>query len=185
MKKTIITEASTMSQLDKMYQCEHGQRRQNWRSCSLDKLKENYRICLYQNFTKAGGEAEAEIIHREMWGLLAPRPFNIDNFSTNHAQFVWDNRKTYHRIMQAASECPITCGDTLRPSEYLTRAFILALAMDNPELDAFINAVKATMRAQETYSGLMPKYLNDIANRPGVADAVAVAVAGVDYLKTV
>ena len=183
MKKTIITEASTMSQLDKMYQCEHGQRRQNWRSCSLDKLKENYRICLYQRFVKAGSEAEAEIIHRELHNLLAPRPYNIDNFSVNHAQFIWDNRKTYHRIIQAAKECPLTCGDTLRPSEYLTRAFILAVAMDNSEMDAFIQAVKAAMRAEETYSGLMPKYLDEVANKSGNADAIANAVAQVDYTK--
>lgn len=183
MKTIKLYEASNLSQFDKMQLCDSGRRRQNWSACSRDKLKENYKICLENNFTKACGEAETEIIRREMWSILAPRPLNINNFSINHAQFVWDNRKTYHRIMQAASDCPLTCGDTLRPSEYLTRAYVLALAMDNPELNAFLQAVKAAMRAQETFSGLMPKYLDELINRSGVADAIANAVAQVNYTK--
>ena len=184
MKTIKLNEASSLSTDEKMRLCDIGQRKQNWGACSVGKLRENYVTCLYRNYRNAGAQAEGEILRRGFVLWLAPRVYNITNISTSHAQLLWDNRKTYHRVIQQAIDIQTLYGsDVWRPSEFLFRAFLLASAMNRPEMQGLIDAIKACMRDQMTYSGIMPKYLEEAANNKTIMEAVAKAVSEVDYTK--
>lgn len=183
MKKIRLTEASTKTALEKMMDVEAGIRKENWRACSVAKLKEYYITCLYKQLTVAKNQAEQEIKRRDLHSWLAPRPLTMDNFPVEKAQEVWNERKTYHRLWQAALDCPHFYGDMLRPSEYLLRAWLFAAAMDKPELTPMMDSFKNKMRAEGTYSGLIPVYIDELLKYPDRADKISAAVEQVDYTK--
>lgn len=181
MKKVIMNEA--LSPLDKMKAANNGTRKQNWGACSDQKLKDYYKICLENQLTRAILDAEAEIKNRDHFEWLAPRAINpnLINIATNDAQYIWNERKTCHRIIQTALDLPSSVGDTYRPSEFLLKAYVLIKCMDQEvDLKMIEIWIKNHMKDQPYYS-MIPTLANRYINHANVADQIASAVKNVNY----
>jgi hypothetical protein len=181
MKKVIMNEA--LSPLDKMKAANNGTRKQNWGACSDQKLKDYYKICLENQLTRAILDAEAEIKNRDHFEWLAPRAVNpiLINITTSDAQYIWNERKTCHRIIQTALDLPSSVGDTYRPSEFLLKAYVLIKCMDQEvDLKMIEIWIKNHMKDQPYYS-VVPTLANRYINHANVADQIAAAVKNVNY----
>lgn len=182
MKRLIVEASNTLSAYDKMKLVDKSQRKQNWSACSDLKLHAYYKICLEHNLTKAQAEAEQEIRKRRLWMWLAPRTYNIKGtFSAEKAQQVWDLRKTPRKFIEVANDTWQKTGAFFYGSEVLLRAYMLALAMRNSELQPFIDEIKKEIQYYNTYAFLMPLYLNLLLQDPAVVEQIQKAVNLVRY----
>lgn len=180
MKTHILTEASK-TPLEKMQDVNIGVRKQNWGACSDDKLKMYYGICLSNHLEKAASEAEKELIARGdiMW--LAPRIEKLDYVHSSVAQYVWSNRETFPAIVKDARDVSSVTADTLRPSEFMIRALILAVANGDAILNRMIKYVKQCIKSYYTYSDMVPGLLSELLKRPEFAAKISKAWDEVDY----
>lgn len=182
MKKLIVEASNTLSAYDKMKLVDKSQRKQNWSACSDLKLHAYYKICLEHNLTKAQSEAETEIRKRRYWMWLAPRTYNIKGtFSAEKAQQVWDLRKDPRKFIEIANDTWQKTGAFFYGSEVFLRGYMLALAMNDPEMQPLIDEIKGEIQYYDTYAFLVPLYLKFLLQDPAVVDQIQQAVNLVNY----
>ena len=184
MKITKQLNEAAQTPLEKMQDANTGKRRQNWGACSDTKLKTYYQICLSNGLHTAQYQCEMEIKKRGYNTWLVPRVGALDNFPVMFAQEIWNERKTCHRLIQNAIDLTTVSAnvDVLRPSEYLTRIYMLIKCMGHEtELKMLEIWIKNHMKDQQTYYDLIPTIISKAISLPGVPDKIARAVAQVNY----
>ena len=175
-KKDIMFEASSsaLSPYQKMDLFNQGQRRENLRACSDNKLINYYNICLISGFKSATRQITAELLNRDLGQYVCPDPVVIDStqFTPYEAQFVKKFASTPEKILEAALQHPmpgLTVADTL------TLYLVWAIALGESQV---VEAIKKQMASYGTYYSEMPKILNEIIARPGTKDTVAKIIKG-------
>lgn len=79
-----LTEASNLSPTEKMRLFNAGQRRENIKACSDQKLKDYYNICVQNGFKNAENQIMSELIAR---GLVSARPIRLDDITLDESDF--------------------------------------------------------------------------------------------------
>ena len=90
-----LNEASGLSPVEKMRLFDIGQRRENVKACSDQKLKDYYKICSANGFRIAGAQILQELIARGLLTTFKPRLDEIEleesDFTKTFAEAIYKN----------------------------------------------------------------------------------------------
>lgn len=169
MKQIKLKEAKGLSAYEKMDLFNKGQRRENIKACSIQKLCDYYRICIENNFKSAERQICAELLLRDAGVYVKPDALSIDStyFTVYGAKFVQKKCQNPDVIIEAAAQHPFT---GLTSSDTLTVYLIFAIMLQESTL---VEAIKQQMKLYNTYYSAMPEVLVDILGNPSFAEALA------------
>lgn len=88
-----LSESSNLSPIEKMRLFDTGQRKENIKACSAQKLKDYYKICQANGFRIAGAKILQEIIDRGILDKPRLDEINLEksDFTKEHAKEVYEN----------------------------------------------------------------------------------------------
>ena len=171
MKIIKLTEASSLTNFEKMRLFDQGQRRENLKACSSMKLITFYHICINNGFKTAEQLVKAEILNRGGLDLyIWPELSKIDSsqFTPYEAQLLLKHKND-------VDVAPVVTTMYLHPFPNLTAAetllvyLVWAIVLDLPN---FINQIKLYFAGRIYYSKI-PQMLEDILKQPGTTDIIS------------
>ena len=171
MRITKLTEASSLTNFDKMRLFDQGQRRENLKACSSMKLITFYHICINNGFKTAEQLVKTEMLNRGGLDLyIWPEISKIDSsqFTPYEAQLLLKHKNE-------VDVAPVVTTMYLHPFPNLTAAetllvyLVWAIVLDLPN---FINQIKLYFAGKIYYSKI-PQMLEDILKQPGTTDIIS------------
>jgi hypothetical protein len=167
MQKTILVEASALTEIEKMDLFDQGRRRENLGACKIDKLIRYYHICLDHGYFAARVSIEVEFTKRglkdyivPMKELTAPIP---KGFTLELAQSVIDAKGDIAVILKEAN-------NAFSYATVIVQAYVMALAFDEV---ALARALETYIKSIGTYTRYMRRYLELCQINTGVAARLA------------
>lgn len=153
MKKRLLIEASTITDLEKMQQFEAGTRRENIKACKIDKLIKYYKICLANDLNRARAQIEGEFDSRDLSEFIAPIHFlkhpNTGMFTEKLARLVIDAKGDAAKILDYAYK-------SFSHSCVIISAYVLAIVAGEIRLELDL---RRFIQAISTYDVYMKDYL--------------------------
>ena len=171
MRITKLTEASSLTNFDKMRLFDQGQRRENLKACSSMKLITFYHICINNGFKTAEQMVKTEMLDRGGLDLYVwPEISKLDasQFTPYEAQLLVKHKNDID-VAPVVTNLYLHPFPNLTATETLLVYLVWAIVLDLPK---FIDQIKLYFAGRIYYSKI-PHMLEDILKQPGTTDIIS------------